>query len=273
MGIFGINKYLLELGVQGGNTREDDDNTSTDDTTPNTPDTQDDNGDTSQDNPDNGDEPQDNPEDNPDNGDEPQDNPDDTESQDNGDEPQDNPDNGDDNNTSQDNPDNGDEPQDNPDDGGDNNVESDPDLDDGTDDSSGEEDTDDSLDDVESDNGEQDLGAMEDEIFASLNTAQKTIKVAELKGTFSALYRSCDETLDKVSKLPNTKETAMVYNNVTNRLMDLKKYLEFYITYTFDTKTYLENQAIYQKYLAIYSAIKEALCTVDKKLKDHSEDV
>ena len=114
---------------------------------------------------------------------------------------------------------------------------------------------------------------MEDEIFASLNTAQKTIKVAELKGTFSALYRSCDETLDKVSKLPNTKETAMVYNNVTNRLMDLKKYLEFYITYTFDTKTYLENQAIYQKYLVIYSAIKEALCTVDKKLKDHSEDV
>lgn len=104
---------------------------------------------------------------------------------------------------------------------------------------------------------DQSIKSMEDEIFSSLSEPQKLIKISELKGSFSKLYRSCDDVFSKIDSIPRTDENLLVLERITNTLSDLKVYIEHYLMYTFDTKTYTENEVNLQKYISIFNAVKE----------------
>lgn len=125
----------------------------------------------------------------------------------------------------------------------------------------GDSDGDGEADSVDGDN----IQAMEDEIFSSLSPAQKLIKISELKGSFSKLYRSCDMIFNKLDTIPKSDDNLLVLERVTNTLSDLKQYIEHYLMYTFDTKTYLENETNLQKYISIFNAVKEIFAQISKQ--------
>ena len=112
---------------------------------------------------------------------------------------------------------------------------------------------------------EENIKAMEDEIFSSLSEPQKLIKISELKGSFSRLYRSCDDILTNIDNIPKSDENLLVLERVTNTLTDLKVYIEHYLMYVFDTKTYTENEANLQKYISIFNAVNEIFKEIAKQ--------
>lgn len=263
---FNKTNIINELGVKGGAQLEDDENKNTD-------------------NPENQDDNTDNPPEDGENNDAP---PEDNEGEENTDTPPDDPENNDvppednegDNNT--DNP--PEEGEDNdtnvlPDDNtSDNNTETPPEDGENNDmppeDNEGEEggeepEGDESTDDGDMDNFDDDkektLSDIEDSIFSSLSPEQKAIKVVELKGSFVELFKACDDILEKINLIPKENSTIEVFEKITNTLLNLKTYIEYYISRTFDTKSYLENEVILQKYITIFNAVKETFKEISKR--------
>ena len=276
MALFYNKKYITELGVQGGNQKKDDDNTedtNTDDTT-----TDDTNDDELESEPDTTDDTNDDElESEPDTGDNT--NMDDSTTDDN--ELESEPDTGDDTNDD-DNTSGGTDSTPTPDtttsdtsDGDtsttdDDNLEEPDTGDEGseggeTDDTESEENTDDENISDEDPISQEKLKGMEDEIFSSLSEPQKLIKISELKGSYSRLYRSCDDILTNIDNIPKSDENLLVMERVTSTLSDLKVYIEHYLMYTFDTKTYTENETNLQKYISIFNAVKDIFREINKQ--------
>ena len=109
------------------------------------------------------------------------------------------------------------------------------------------------------------LSDMEDTIFSSLSPEQKTIKVLELKGTFVTLFNSCDDILEKIELIPKDNGVIDTFEKITDTLIKLKTYIEFYLSKTFDTKSYLENEVVLQKYTTIFNAVKEVFKEISKR--------
>ena len=128
---------------------------------------------------------------------------------------------------------------------------------------------DDSTDDGDMENFDDDkiktLSDMEDTIFSSLSPEQKTIKVLELKGTFVTLFNSCDDILEKIELIPKDNGVIDTFEKITDTLIKLKTYIEFYLSKTFDTKSYLENEVVLQKYTTIFNAVKEVFKEISKR--------
>ena len=251
---FDRNLIINELGVKGGATLEDDDT--------NTP-TPDDN-----DTP-TGDGPVDPPEDNDgptddDDGpvDPPEDNDGPTDDDDGPTDPEDNDTPSDDSST--DGADTNELPDDTPSDDDSSDNDDTDDIDDGPID-----DDDDSTDDGDmedfDDTKQKTLSDLEDSIFSSLTPEQKAIKVVELKGSYVELFKACDDILEKINLIPKENSTIEVFENITNTLLDLKTYIEYYISRTYDTRSYLENEVTLQKYTTIFNAVKEMFKEISKR--------
>lgn len=276
MGIF-FSNIINELGVKGGNkfdpeednqdqnnTPEDDSTTQNDNTNDGPEDPPENNNDDGPDDPDTTDDgPEDPDENNNDDGpndpdlDTTDDGPDENNNDDGPDDPDKNTDSG-----SNNNPDTGELPDDNepdnntddgPEDPDENNNGDDPDT---TDDGNMEDFDDDK---------EKTLSDIEDTIFSSLSPEQKSIKVIELKGSFTSLYKACDDVLEKVNIIPKDNATIDVYERIVITLSDLKQYILYYVTNTFDTKSYLENEVILQRFITMFNAVKEVFKDISKK--------
>lgn len=255
MSIFFNKQILTELGVKGGPSLEDEDENK------DTP--EDTNDDGPQDPPEDNnidDGPEDSPEDNNiDDG--PQDLPEDTdEIPDDNDGPQDPPEE----NNTDDGP--SDPPKDN-DDGPTDPLEDEDNSDDGPQDpnKSDDESTDDGDMDDFDDSKEQTLSDIEDSIFSSLTPEQKGIKVAELKGSFVEVYKASDDIIEKINLIPKDNSNIEVFERLVNTLIDLKTYVQYYISKTFDTKSYLENEVVLQKYTTILNQVKEVFKETSKR--------
>ena len=134
-----------------------------------------------------------------------------------------------------------------------------------TEDDSGDESDDNTSDDNDSEDsgGSVDpdrLKQIESELFENLSDSQKAIKLKELKNCFIKLYESCDSILEKLNKstAPN-EDITRIFDYISNVLNNLKQYVYDYYTDTFDTRSYMENTAQYQKYLTILSTVRNIL--------------
>lgn len=132
---------------------------------------------------------------------------------------------------------------------------------DGEDSGESEGDTDDEgEDDSSSEDTESKLKELEGEIFDNLSPEQKQIKIDELKRCYQELYERCDNIIELLNdaKAPD-ENTSKVFEYINNNLVDLKQYIYDYFSYTFDTKTYLENNAQYQKHLVVLNSFDDIL--------------
>lgn len=138
-------------------------------------------------------------------------------------------------------------------------------------DNSGESDEGDSSssDDSSSEEGPEDkLKQLEAELFDSLSDEQKAIKIDELKNCYHQLYSRCDSLIGMINDSTAPDEnSSRVLEYVNDNLSDLKQYIYDYFTNTFDTKSYMENDAQYQKYIAILNSFNTILEEL-KKVRD-----
>ena len=138
------------------------------------------------------------------------------------------------------------------------------------DDNSNTDDTntgDDNTDDVSDDTGaDQDkIKQIEDDLFKDLTPEQLAIKNMELKQRYLELYTVINDIIIRVNKIPKRSYNIKVLEFTGLKLVELRDLVQTYLTYTFNTKTYIENTINYQQYLATMSTINSLLREITPK--------
>lgn len=165
-------------------------------------------------------------------------------------------------------------------DGGDENF-----MDDGGDDSGDDEGSDDSSEEGSDDSSEEensdeegqenyDINKIEEELFSSLTPEQIAIKNHELKNQFIELYSIIGSTLVRINDISKTNENINVLKFITEKLLELREMIDFNITTAYQTRTYIENNIIYQQCIAILNAIGDIIDNIPKlnDVKVHDEE-
>jgi len=124
-----------------------------------------------------------------------------------------------------------------------------------------EETTDDASNEEDSENGEEDydLDKIEDELFSSLTPEQIAIKNHELKNQFIEVYSIIGSTLVRINDIPKSNDNINILKFVTEKLLELREMIDYNITVAYSTRTYIENNIIYQQCIATLNAIADII--------------
>ena len=119
--------------------------------------------------------------------------------------------------------------------------------------------------------GDEEIEANTD-IFASLTAEEQQIKIKELKNLYSNLYSSCDDILERINKLDINEDNLETISRISTSLYDVKVYISDYLTMVFPTKSYVENDVTFVRFLTIIKSITEILDDIAKKFAKENED-
>ena len=167
------------------------------------------------------------------------------------------------------------------DDGGEESTsESDDSSDDNSSDESGEESTDtddnnegeESNENNEEESNDYDINKIENELFSSLTPEQIAIKNYELKNQFIELYSIIGSTLVRINDISKSNENVNVLKFITEKLLELREMIDFNITTAYQTRTYIENNIIYQQCIATLNAIAEIIDNIPKLDNKETEE-
>ena len=157
-------------------------------------------------------------------------------------------------------------------DGGDENF-----MDDSGDDSSSEDESDNNEGEESDENNEEesndyDINKIENELFSSLTPEQIAIKNYELKNQFIELYSIIGSTLVRINDISKSNENVNVLKFITEKLLELREMIDFNITTAYQTRTYIENNIIYQQCIATLNAIAEIIDNIPKLDNKETEE-
>ena len=120
-----------------------------------------------------------------------------------------------------------------------------------------------------------DINKIEDELFSSLTPEQISIKNHELKDQFIELYSIIGSTLVRINDISKSNENINVLKFITEKLLELREMIDFNITTAYQTRTYIENNIIYQQCIATLNAIADIIDNIPKldgRDEDQEED-
>lgn len=122
---------------------------------------------------------------------------------------------------------------------------------------SSEEGSDDNSEESESNSEEEnyDINKIEDELFSSLTPEQIAIKNHELKNQFIEMYSIIGSTLVRINDISKSNDNINILKFVTEKLLELREMIDYNITTAYSTRTYIENNIIYQQCIATLNAI------------------
>lgn len=118
--------------------------------------------------------------------------------------------------------------------------------------------------------GDTELKSLEDDIFKDVPPEQMNIKIMELKKQYLEVYATITDVLTRCNKIPKTTQNMKVVEFIINKLVEFKELVNFYLSNTFDTKTYVENMVNYQQYLATLNTINKLLKEINTKKENNS---
>lgn len=134
--------------------------------------------------------------------------------------------------------------------------------DEGADDNTGEDDIggdDTNMDDTQQAGGSSELKTLEGDLFKDLSPEQLRLKNMELKQQYIEAYGTITASLVRLEKVYKTEESVKVVKFVSEKLSELKELISYYLKSTYDTKSYVENNIMYQKYLMVLNTVTEIL--------------
>ena len=115
-------------------------------------------------------------------------------------------------------------------------------------------------DDTTEDDKMDSIKQIEKELFDKMTPEQKKIKIEALKQNYIDLFNRCDTILDTLTEAnPEDESTSKIFVFIQNTLSEMKENIHDYLTKTFDTKGYIENDAQFKQYLVIIDSIDKLL--------------
>lgn len=142
---------------------------------------------------------------------------------------------------------------------------------------SGEEDPneDDSSDDSSTDEEEVDpdsLKALDGKIYADLSPAEQKMKLIELRRLYTDLFTSCNTVADKINTMVIDDDDAKLQIRRAGSMMfDLGRMVSDYFLKIFDSKSYEENDIMFNRFLAFLNGINGLTEDLKKLYKDDSK--
>ena len=93
------------------------------------------------------------------------------------------------------------------------------------------------------------------DIFSSLSAEEQQIKIKELKRLFMELYSSTDDILQKVNSTHTDENNIEIITKISSTLYSLREYINDYICNIFAFKSFIENDIVFNRFLAILNSI------------------
>ena len=144
----------------------------------------------------------------------------------------------------------------------------------GMDDDMGNEDGDDNMDGDDDYSSDDDTSSNDDpvkdlqrDIFSNLTDSQMAIKDKELRMRFYNMYESIDSFIERINEIPKASNIIKSVEFVSIKLDELSTMINDYITYTYDTLTYVENEINYNKFFTILSGISIIIKDIGENTK------
>ena len=110
------------------------------------------------------------------------------------------------------------------------------------------------------DGGEKsELQQAEEPLYQDLSDEQKNIRDKELKNNFVELNETLTTILERMNKVVKDTVNMKIVDFVVNNLLKLKDMVCYYLTETFNTKSYQENMLFYQQCLVVMSSIQKLI--------------
>ena len=106
---------------------------------------------------------------------------------------------------------------------------------------------------------EYDINKIEDELFSSLTPEQIAIKNHELKNQFIEMYSIIGSTLVRINDISKSNDNINILKFVTEKLLELREMIDYNITVAYSTRTYIENNIIYQQCIATLNAVADII--------------
>lgn len=103
------------------------------------------------------------------------------------------------------------------------------------------------------------------DIFASLTAEEQEVKIKELKRLFGNLYTSCDDILTRIDNLEINEDNLDTLSRISTSLYDMKIYISDYLASVFNTKSYIENDIAFNKFLIVIKSITDIMEDIAKK--------
>ena len=118
-----------------------------------------------------------------------------------------------------------------------------------------------------SDEQADDARGLEQEIFADLTPPQLALKHQELKSNFLKIYDSTASIIDRINEIPSDERFTTSISYVNKQLSTFRDTLTDYINDVYSTKSYMENQVNYYKFLNVLHSINQILDEINKELE------
>ncbi len=106
---------------------------------------------------------------------------------------------------------------------------------------------------------DEDVKAAEEQIYDSLTDDQKRIRVLQLKIDYKDLYETIITTKEGINSIPKTMDNLDTIKRLTLFTEKTKGILIDYIQNNFDKNPYLENYAMYVKFMAVFRTIYKVI--------------
>ena len=109
------------------------------------------------------------------------------------------------------------------------------------------------------------------EIFDSLSPQEQKIKTVKLKELFMDLYNRCDQIMDKYDNIGvDYEDLGLPIHKSIEALYGLKQMISTYLLYLFDSKSYIENDIQFNRFLTALNQIK----LISKDMRDaHADEI
>ena len=115
------------------------------------------------------------------------------------------------------------------------------------------------------DNKNNTLADMEKTLFSDMTPQQLAIKNNELLQNYIGLYETINTIFDSINKIPKTFDNTRPLSFIADQLIELKDMVNYVITTTYVTRTYVENMAYYKQALVVLEQLNSMLKALVKK--------
>ena len=107
------------------------------------------------------------------------------------------------------------------------------------------------------------------ELYDSLSPQEQKERNIKQKKLFFDLYSNCDYVIDKLNNISDAdlEEYGVQIRKTLSMLFDLKQMVSDYATKLYDSKSYIENDIMFNRYLSILNTVKNITSDIRKSYK------
>ena len=103
---------------------------------------------------------------------------------------------------------------------------------------------------------------LEDELFSKFSDTQIAIMTSTLKKNFLKMYDMLDTVIERINDTPKETAYISIIEFVTNKLSDIRDMLDDYLTDSFNTKSYIENEINYKRFCITLKQINAIIAEI-----------